>query len=77
MYVSILKEGGYIMSLSEKALENKKKYSIEYAKQNYKRIPLDVTIDKYNQIKETASKTGDTVNGFIKKAIDERINDCK
>lgn len=64
------------MPLSEKALENKKKYTKEYHKNHYKRIPLEVTFDKYEQIKESASLTGDTVNGFIKKAIDERLRNC-
>lgn len=64
------------MPLSEKAQENKKKYDVEYHKTHYRRIPLDVSMDKYDQIKASASATGDTVNGFIKKAIDERIKNC-
>ena len=53
--------------------EKKKKYDIEYAKNNLKRIPLDVTKEKYQEIKSVSEKIGESVNGFIKKAIDERI----
>mgnify|MGYP000061100027 CR=1 FL=1 len=53
--------------------ENKKKYNLEYAKKKLKRIPLDVQIEKYDQIKAASEKAGDTVNGYIKKAIDEKM----
>ena len=57
---------------------DKKKYDLEYAKSKLKRIPLDVTIEKYEQIKSHAEKRSETVNGFIKRAIDETItNDEK
>lgn len=62
------------MPLSKKAIENKKAYTMEYAKKKYKRVPLDLTIEKYNELKEMSSKNGETVNGFIKKAIDMRLN---
>lgn len=48
-------------------------YDIKYAKQNLKRIPLDVKKEKYEEIKATAEKVGETINGYIKKAIDERM----
>lgn len=50
-----------------------KKASMDYAKKTLKRIPLDVRKDKYEEIKASADKVGETVNGYIKKAIDERI----
>lgn len=49
------------------------KSAVEYAKRSLKRIPLDVQKEKYDQIKESASAAGETVNGYIKKAIDERM----
>ena len=61
------------MPLSEKALENKKKYTKEYKRINMKRIPLDVRISKYEEIRSAAEKRGESINGFIKKAIDERL----
>ncbi len=51
----------------------KQKYDIEYAKTHLKRVPLDVQIDKYEQIKNHAERNGESVNGFIKRAIDEAI----
>ena len=53
--------------------ENKSKYDIQYAKNNLKRIPLDVRKEKYEEIKAAAEKAGETVNGYIKKAIDQRM----
>lgn len=44
-----------------------------YVKENLKRIPLDVPKEKYEEIKTAASDAGESVNGYIKKAIDERM----
>ena len=51
----------------------KAKYDIEYAKTKLKRIPLDVQKEKYEEIKTAATTAGESVNGYIKKAIDERM----
>lgn len=53
--------------------ESIKKASIEYAKRSLKRIPLDVQKEKYDEIKAAADKAGETVNGYIKKAIEQRM----
>ena len=53
--------------------ESRKKASIEYAKRSLKRIPLDVQKEKYDEIKAAADKAGETVNGYIKKAIEQRM----
>ena len=53
--------------------EDKAKYDINYAKAKLKRIPLDVQKEKYEQIMAAAGRTGESVNGYIKKAIDERM----
>ena len=63
----------FIMPLSEKAIAKKKQYIKEYAKNNLKRIPLDVQIEKYEEIKKASEEAGETVNGYIKKAIDNRL----
>ena len=52
---------------------NKNDYMYKYAKEKLKRIPLDVTKEKYEEIKAIADAAGESVNGYIKKAIDERI----
>ena len=52
--------------------ENQKQSRYNYAKNNLKRIPLDVQKEKYEEIKAAADAAGEKVNGYIKKAIDER-----
>ena len=44
-----------------------------YAKKNLKRIPLDVQKEKYEEIKAAATAAGESVNGYIKKAVDQRM----
>lgn len=63
--------------LSDQAYENKKRYNIEYKTKNYKRVPFDVPVAEYDRIKGAATERGETVNGFIKKAIDMRIDSGK
>lgn len=53
--------------------ESTYKAALKYKANNIKRIPLDVPKEKYEAIKEAASAAGESVNGYIKKAIDERI----
>lgn len=56
------------------ALSDKRKESMyNYAKANLKRIPLDVQKEKYEEIKTAATAAGESVNGYIKKAVDERM----
>lgn len=59
----------FIMSVSEAH----KRASMNYAKKNLKRIPLDVTKEKYEEIAGAAKTAGESVNGYIKKAVDERM----
>jgi len=49
--------------------EKQKKYNAA----NIKRIPLDVQKTDYERIKAAAEDQGETVNGYIKKAISERL----
>ena len=53
--------------------EKKKQYDLQYAKKHLKRIPLDVRLEKYNEIKTHATNNGESVNGFVKRAIDETM----
>lgn len=53
--------------------EERKEYLYEYQKNKLKRIPLDVPKEKYDSIKAAAQNVGESVNGYIKKAIDERM----
>ena len=53
--------------------ESKKQYNLEYAKRKLKRIPLDVQMEKYEEIKAAATNANKTVNRYIKEAIDEKM----
>lgn len=53
--------------------EQRKESMYKYAKEKLKRIPLDVQKEKYEEIKIAADSAGETVNGYIKRAIDERM----
>lgn len=53
--------------------KERKKSMYKYAKENLKRIPLDVQKEKYDEIKAAADAVGEKVNTYIKKAIDERM----
>lgn len=53
--------------------EAQKRASIKWQKENLKRIPLDVTLEKYKEIKAHSEDMGESVNGFIKRAINEAI----
>lgn len=49
-------------------------YRYQYEKEKLKRIPLDVTKEKYDEIKEHCDKMQEkSINGFIKRAIDEAM----
>ena len=54
-------------------ISTKAKYDIEYAKNKLKRVPLDVQKEKYEEIKAAATAAGESVNGYIKKAVDQRM----
>ncbi len=54
-------------------LTAKTKYNMEYAKTKLKRIPLDVQKEKYEEIKTAADAAGESINGYIKSAIDQRM----
>ena len=54
--------------------ESTYKASQKYKANNIKRIPLDVPKEKYETIKTAAEAAGESVNGYIKRAIDERMN---
>lgn len=51
----------------------KAQYDMRYQKDKLHRIPLNVQKEKYQEIKTAAEEAGETVNGYIKKAIDKRL----
>ncbi|MCH4266503.1 MAG: hypothetical protein LKF79_07660 [Solobacterium sp.] len=54
-----------------------KRASIKWQKDNMKRIPLDVSKPKYDEIKAAADNAGEAVNHYIKAAIDKRLKSGK
>ena len=53
--------------------EAQRKATDKYKKENYKRIPLDVPLPMYENIKNHATANSESVNGFIKRAITETM----
>ena len=53
--------------------EAQNRATYKYAKEHLKRIPLDVQLDEYAQIKAAADLAGESVNGYIKEAIRARL----
>lgn len=64
-------------AVSEKAKDNQRKYKQEYAKNNYSRVPLDVTKEYHAYIKEVAKSHGMTLTAYIKEAIEEKAANVK
>ena len=55
--------------------EKQKEYSIKYARENLKRIPLDVKKEYYDKvIVVEAEKRGMSVRAFILQEIEEKIS---
>lgn len=53
--------------------ESRKKATMKYAAANIHRIPLDVQNEEYERIKAAATAAGESVNGYIKAAIRQRM----
>jgi len=53
---------------------DKTKYDIQYQKENIKRLVLGYQKSDYEKVKAAAEKSGETVSGFCKKAIQQRID---
>ena len=50
-----------------------KRANSKYREKSIKRIPLDVQKEKYDEIKAAATAAGESVNGYIKTAVDLRM----
>lgn len=53
--------------------EARNKATKKYKKAHYKRVPLELPLEYYDQIKEHAAARNESVNGFIKRAIQEQM----
>ena len=52
--------------------DSQRKANDKYKKNHIKRIPLDVQLEYYEELKQFVEKQGYTMNGFIKAAIQEK-----
>lgn len=53
--------------------EKQRDYSLQYAKDNLKRVPLDLKKEEYERLSAAAKSVDMSINGFIKAAINEKI----
>ena len=53
--------------------ESTYKASQKYKEKNIKRVPLDMQLQEYEQLKAAAEAAGESVNGYIKQAIRLRM----
>ena len=61
------------MALSEARKKANKKWNDENMKEKYDRISVLVSKGKKDTIKTHAEKHGESINGFINRAIDETV----
>ncbi len=54
-------------------MDKKTQYNLAYAKEKLKRVPLDMQLQEYEQLKAAAESAGESVNGYIKQAIRQRM----
>ena len=54
--------------------EKSKAYTLAYMKENLKRVPLDLPYEFYGEIYAHAHERGESINGFIKRAIRTTID---
>ena len=54
--------------------KNRSEYKLQYAREHLKRVPLDLQKKDYARLKNHADSRHETVNGFIKRAINETID---
>ena len=54
--------------------EAQKKATLKYKEKAYKRIPLDIKLEEYEELKTFCEKNNETVNGFIKRIIKENLD---
>lgn len=52
---------------------DKTSYQRDYRKKKLKRVPLDIPMEDYEIIKNHADTRKESVNGFIKRAINETM----
>ena len=51
----------------------RKEYLYQYQKEKLKRVPLDLQKPFYEEVQAAAADLGESVNGYIKRAIREQL----
>lgn len=64
---------GEVIRMEDTKKKKKSEYDVQYAKDNIKRVPLDMRKSDYEHLKEVAASCGEKVNEYIKKAIKQRM----
>lgn len=54
--------------------DQRRQYLLDYHKEKIKRVPLDMPKAQYDRIKAAADAAGESVNGYIKKAVERQIS---
>jgi len=62
------------MPRSKESKEYQKQYILKYKKEKYHRVGLDLTHENYAQVKAAAENANETVTGYIRKAIQQRMD---
>lgn len=53
--------------------QKKREYNVSYTRTHIKRVPLEMQLWQYDRLKAAADAAGESVNGYIKKAIAMRM----
>lgn len=53
--------------------EKKREYNAKYTQSHYTRVGVYIPNDQYDRLQDAAAAVGESVNGYIKTAIDRRI----
>ena len=53
--------------------ESSKKAVLKYKKTHYKRIALEMKTEEHEKLKNAASRTGESINGYVRESIRQRI----
>lgn len=53
--------------------EKKREYNTKYTQEHYKQIGLRLSNDMHKRVQDAAATTGESVNGYIKTAIERRL----
>lgn len=54
-------------------MDKKTTYDLKYARERLKRVPLDLTLDDYAVVQMAAEAAGESINGYIKKSVAQRM----